>query len=162
MIADATVRRADAHDAAAVADVWLRSFAAALPTVTQAHTEAQVRAWVRDVVVARPDTWVACVDGQVAAMLSLDGADVDQLYVHPAYQGNGLGRQLLAVAKSRRPDGLGLWTFQVNRRAIDFYLAHDFVETQRTDGSGNAEREPDVRMEWRPDGHPVPRPQAGT
>jgi hypothetical protein len=53
-------------------------------------------------------------------------------------------------AKARRPDGLGLWTFQVNAPAIRFYLRHGFRIIRRTDGAGNEEREPDLRMEWRP------------
>jgi ribosomal protein S18 acetylase RimI-like enzyme len=144
------VRRAGAHDAPAVAEVWLRSYAAALPTVRQAHTGDEVRDWIRDVVIACQETWVACVEGQVAALLSLEGSDVDQLYVDPAYQGRGIGSRLLATAQAGRPDGLGLWTFQLNQRAIDFYRAHGFVEIRRTDGVDNEEREPDVRMEWQP------------
>ncbi|CAL9411931.1 hypothetical protein SUDANB43_01667 [Streptomyces sp. enrichment culture] len=54
--ADAVVlRRAAAADARAAADVWLRSFSAALPTVVRPHSDAEVRAWFRDVVVERYD-----------------------------------------------------------------------------------------------------------
>ena len=47
-------------------------------------------------------------------------------------------------------EGLELWTFQVNARARRFYERNDFVEAELTDGSGNEEREPDVRYVWRP------------
>lgn len=157
------VRRATAADADMVADVWLRSFASALPTVSRAHSDDEVRSWIRDVVVAGRETWVATVDGAVAAMMVLDaGSDsadsdgggaagageIDQLYVDPPAQGYGLGSRLVDVAKQRYPVGLELWTFQINATAQRFYERHGFVAVDRTDGSGNEEREPDIRYRW--------------
>jgi ribosomal protein S18 acetylase RimI-like enzyme len=146
------VRRATQHDAAAVADVWLRSFGTALPTVRRAHTDDEVRAWIRDVVVPHRETWVATVDGAVAAMMVLDpaSAELDQLYVDPPYQHSGLGTRLLGVAQQQRPSRLALWTLQINTAAREFYERHGFVAIELTDGRDNEEHEPDVRYEWRP------------
>jgi GNAT superfamily N-acetyltransferase len=52
------------------------------------------------------------------------------------------------VTKAREPR-LVLWTFQANSAAIAFYLREGFVEIERTDGAGNEEGLPDVRMIWR-------------
>ncbi|TKT00249.1 GNAT family N-acetyltransferase [Streptomyces lasalocidi] len=93
------LRRATAADAPAVADVYLRSFAAALPTVGR---------------------------------------------------GRGIGDRFVSLARQRSPRGLTLWTFQVNEPAHRFYERHGFTAVEFTDGSGNEEREPDVRYEWRP------------
>jgi len=57
---------------------------------------------------------------------------------------------LLARAREERPAGLQLWTFQVNDEARRFYGREGFVEVEHTDGAGNEEGEPDVRLEWRP------------
>jgi hypothetical protein len=46
------------------------------------------------------------------------------------------------------PSGLQLWTFQINRRAQQFYERHGFAAVEWTDGSANEEREPDVRYMW--------------
>ena len=163
---EAEVRRATAADAEMVADVWLRSFAGALPTVRKAHSDDEVRSWIRNVVVPSRETWVATVDGAVVAMMVLDAGDdsadsegvgrsgvgeIDQLYVDPSAQGHGLGSRLVDVAKRRYPVGLGLWTFQVNATAQRFYERHGFVAVDRTDGSGNEEREPDIRYRWTAD-----------
>ncbi len=145
-----TVRRALDADTQSVADVWLRSFAKALPTVAVVHSDDQVRAWFREVVRPDRETWVAVVDDAVVGMLVLHEGDVDQLYVDPLAQGRGVGTGLLDVAKRRCPDGLGLWTFQVNVAAQRFYERRGFVATQWTDGAGNDEHEPDVRFEWKP------------
>jgi ribosomal protein S18 acetylase RimI-like enzyme len=143
-----------AADASAVADVWLRSFAAALPTVRRAHSDDQVRMWIRDVVVPGRETWVATVDGAVAAMMVIgsvdDAGDVEQLYVDPSFQNRSLGSRLIGLARSRCPAGLELWTFQVNAAAQRFYERHGFVAVERTDGQDNEEHEPDVRYRWRP------------
>ncbi len=144
------VRRATAADAEAVAEVWLRSYTAALPGVRRAHTDDEVREWFRDVVVPDRETWVAEVDGAVAGLLVLGDGEIDQLYLDPDRRGRGLGDRLVELAKERYPRGLSLWTFQVNGAAGRFYERHGFVAVERTDGRDNEEREPDVRYVWRP------------
>ena len=144
------VRPARPADASAVADVWLRSFDAALPTVQRAHPDDDVRGWIRDVLVPRPDTWVAEVDGVVVGVLALSEGWLDQLYLDPHWRGRGIGDRLVELAKERQPAGLQLWTFQVNGPAQRFYERHGFVAVERTDGATNQEREPDVRYVWRP------------
>ena len=72
-------------------------------------------------------TWVALDDGRIVAVLTLDGDDLDQLYVAPDAAGQGIGSALVDLAKDLRPGGLALWTFQTNTRAQDFYRRHDFL-----------------------------------
>ncbi|WP_285440352.1 GNAT family N-acetyltransferase [Streptomyces sp. Caat 7-52] len=147
------LRRAVPADARDVADVWLRSFATALPTVGRAHSDDEVRAYFRDVVVPLQETWVAeATDAgrEVVGMMVLDDDELAQLYLAPDWRGRGLGDRFVALAKERSPQGLTLWTFQVNTAAHRFYERHGFVAAEYTDGSGNEEREPDVRYVWRP------------
>jgi len=75
---------------------------------------------------------------------------VDQLYVAPGWTAHGIGSRLIGLAQSRRPNGLDLYTFQVNRGARRFYERHGFVEVASGDGSQNEERQPDVRYAWMP------------
>ena len=144
-----TLRRATAPDAAAAADVWLRSFDAALPTVVRPRSDDEVRDYFREVVVPLRETWVADADGIVGVMVLNDDL-LSQLYLAPDWRGRGLGDRFVTLAKERSPQGLHLWTFQVNKPAHRFYERHGFVAVERTDGSGNEEREPDVRYVWRP------------
>ena len=130
--------------------MWLRSFAAALPGVRRVHSDDEVRRWVAGVLVPTHDVWVADVDGVVVGMLALSDGWLDQLYLDPGWRGRGLGDRLVALAKGRQPNGLQLWTFQVNEPARRFYRRHGFAEVERTDGAGNEEREPDVRLVWAP------------
>ncbi|GAA4011877.1 GNAT family N-acetyltransferase [Streptomyces plumbiresistens] len=147
-----TLRRATAPDAAAVADVWLRSFAAALPTVVSPRSGDDVRVYFREVVVPLRETWMAeaADGGGTVGVMVLNGSLLSQLYLDPDWRGRGIGDRFVALAKERSPQGLSLWTFQVNKPAHRFYERHGFVAVEYTDGSGNEEREPDVRYEWRP------------
>ncbi|MET7618234.1 GNAT family N-acetyltransferase [Streptomyces sp. NPDC005408] len=150
--AELVFRRADDSDAADLADVWLRSFTAALPTVRRAHSDDEVRDWFSYVVVPQYETWVAVAQGSVIGLMVLDGGELEQLYLDPSWRGRGLGDRFVDLAKQQRPGGLGLWTFQVNEPAQRFYERHGFVVVERTDGQHNEEREPDVRYAWRPQG----------
>jgi GNAT superfamily N-acetyltransferase len=142
------IRRATPGDAALIADVFLDSFHATY-TFPLAHPDGEVRAWIRDRLIPNDEVWVADEEGRVVAMLALAPGWVEQLYVAPDRLGEGLGSRLIEHAKSRYPDGLELWTFQVNERARRFYEGHGFVAVEMTDGSANQERQPDVRYEWK-------------
>ena len=150
MTEDLQIRAADAADADAVGDVFLDAFHATYD-FPLAHTDDEVREWLRGVV-ADGTAWVAVspADGLVVGFMRLDGFELDQLYVRPGWWRRGIGSRLVRLAKERSPDGLTLWTFQVNERARRFYERQGFVELMRTDGAGNEERQPDIRYGWRP------------
>ena len=145
------IRRATAADADAVGDVFLASFHAtyAFPL---AHTDDEVRGWIRDQLVARQETWVAVEAGRVVGLMAVAPGELDQLYVAPDRLGCGIGRRMVELAKERSPDGLALYTFQVNDRARRFYVRNGFVIDALGNGSGNEEGQPDVRYVWRPSG----------
>lgn len=143
------LRRAGPADGAAVAEVYLRSFGAALPTVRRAHTDDGARAFFRDVVMAHQETWVADEEGTVIGMMVLEEDRIEQLYLAPEHRGRGLGDRFVRLAKERSPHGLELLAFQVNTPAHRFYERHGFTVAGRTDGSGNEEREPDIRYVWK-------------
>ncbi|MFJ8210417.1 GNAT family N-acetyltransferase [Streptomyces sp. NPDC096033] len=144
------LRRAGDADALAAANVWLRPFASALPTVRCAPTGDEIRHWFSTVLVPRYETWVAVSANAVIGVMVLNDAELKQLYIDPPWRGRGLGDRFMAVAKQRRPDGLTLWTFQVNISAQRFYQRHGFTAVEHTDGRRNDEREPDVRFVWQP------------
>jgi GNAT superfamily N-acetyltransferase len=92
--------------------------------------------------------WVVEQDGAVVAFMDLAAGWLDSLYVTPARAGEGIGGALLDLAKTLMPAGFGLWVFTSNHAARRFYRRHGLVEVEHTDGSGNEERAPDIRMAW--------------
>jgi ribosomal protein S18 acetylase RimI-like enzyme len=144
------LRRAGPADAGEIAEVYLASFHAryAFPL---AHTDDQVRDWLRNQLESARETWVAAADGAVVGILVLAEGDLEQLYVDPGWWGRGIGSRLVDLAKERRPDGLDLYTFQENDGARAFYERRGFSAVAFGDGSGNEEGQPDVRYAWRPE-----------
>jgi GNAT superfamily N-acetyltransferase len=142
------VRPLDAEDCDAAADVWWRARVKAAGMPAPVHSEDEVRRWFADVLLPDGQTWVAERDEELIGVLTLDGDDLDQLYVEPDAAGQGIGSLLVDLAKVLRPDGLALWVFQSNTDALRFYRHRRFAEVRRTDGEGNEERAPDVRMVW--------------
>ena len=143
------VRLAGADDADAVADVFVASFATLtfLPTI---HTEAETRAWIRDVVLPTYEVWVAEDGGRVVGMAALSEVVLEHFYVAPDAQRRGVGSALWSKATERRPDGFQFWVFQENADARRFYETRGARVVELTDGLGNEERTPDARYEWRP------------
>jgi len=144
------LRPAAPEDAEAVAGVYLATREAAVPAMPpQIHTPDEVREHTRREI-ARQETWVATdgPDGAVIGYAALSGAWLEGLYVAPGHQGQGVGTALLELAMARRPRGFALWVFASNEGARRLYRRHGLVELEHTDGSGNEERSPDVRMDW--------------
>jgi GNAT superfamily N-acetyltransferase len=142
-----TIRRAAVDDAAAVAELFLASFHATYE-FPLAHTDEEVRGWIRDRLIPSSEVWVADDDGAIVGLLAIEPGQLDQLYVAPDRLGDGIGRRFVELAKERSPAGLSLWTFQVNDRARRFYERNGFVAVEFGDGSTNEEGQPDVRYEW--------------
>jgi GNAT superfamily N-acetyltransferase len=142
------VRRGRLEEGPELADLWLRSRSASPPAIPPpVHPDDEVRTWFSEVVLPQREVWVAQVDEATVGLLVLDGDWVDQLYVEPGRTSQGIGSCLLEVAKSRRPRGLRLWTFQANPGARRFYERHGFTAKATTEGD-NEEGAPDVRYEW--------------
>ncbi len=151
------LRRAATTDADQIGDVWIAAFAATydFPPV---HTETQIRAWLREMVMVQNETWVAVEPGgTIAGFMALEDDMLDQLYLRPGRTGQGIGSRLVTLAKARRPAGLDLFTFQANAGARRFYERHGFEVADLDDGDRNEEHQPDVRYRWRPPAGAAPR-----
>ena len=143
------IRPATVEDADAVADVLVRSRAAAVPAMPPlVHQPGDVRGHLAHMLAGPVEAWVALAEGEVVGYALLQDAWLDGLYVLPEHAGSGVGSALLAVVQHARPDGFALWVFESNEGARRFYRRHGLVELERTDGSGNEEKAPDIRMAW--------------
>jgi len=139
-----TIRRAEADEAEAIVRLFRTVRCADLPYLPELHTPEEDLWFFRHRVFVECEVWVA---GALDAFVGFREGWVDHLYVRPAHQSRGLGTALLAQAM-RTHSRIQLWVFKKNTAAIRFYLARGFREVERTDGSRNEEREPDVLMEW--------------
>lgn len=146
----ATLRRAEATDATAIASLFIATCKASLPYLPDLHTDAETHAWVAGVVLRTCDVRVAEAGGAIIGFMVLAGDSLEHLYVLPGQQRHGIGRALLGQAKALSPRRLRLFVFQKNAVARAFYRANGFVECDFSDGAGNEEHEPDLRCVWSP------------
>ncbi|MGE0715945.1 MAG: N-acetyltransferase family protein [Alphaproteobacteria bacterium] len=136
-------------DGAAVAALFLAARRAAMPWLPALHSDAETRAWIDHVVLAKLRVRIAETDGEIAGFLARDGGHVDHLYVAPDRQRSGIGSALLAEAQAEGIP-LTLHVFARNEAARRFYRGHRFVEGPVGNGTDNEERLPDLVMTWTP------------
>lgn len=147
--AQITVREAVADDAAAIAYVHVTSREVTMPYLPpRQRTDAEVEAWVRDIVLPGSAVWVAERDGTVVGYAAVEDGVLDALYLLADARRQGIGTWLLAKAKRHSPTGLTLFAFQRNTDARAFYEHHGFTLVDTNDGSRNMEKEPDLSMRW--------------
>jgi GNAT superfamily N-acetyltransferase len=134
-------------DMPAAARVHRTSFDERLPWLAGLHAADEDRGFWSD------HLWPDCTiigaerDGDLVGVIAFREGRVEQLYVMPAAQGQGIGSALLEIAKAAYPQ-LCLWTFQRNVVARRFFEGHGFSIVNETDGAGNEEREPDMLYRW--------------
>jgi putative acetyltransferase len=144
------VRQARLAEADMLALILRTSMRTAMPFLPDLHTPEEDRRFLREVVLATCEVWVAELDGLIAGFVAVGDELVEHLYVLPEHQRSGVGTALLDHAKERRPGGFTLWTFQGNDGARRFYERHGLRAICFTDGEQNEEKTPDVQYEWRP------------
>ena len=143
------IRRGRSEDAEAIADVHLDSRREAMPWLPLLHSGEDAITYFTDHVLLHEDVLVAEANHIVVGFLALRSDHIDHLYIAPAYQPQGIGDKLLAVAKELHPDGLTIWTFQQNTRERRFFEARGFVASEFAHGLRNEEGQADVLYTWR-------------
>lgn len=83
---------------------------------------------------------------KVVGMLAFNENEINQLYIHVDYQGKGVGKKFLDIAKCNSNGKLTLYTFEVNHKAQGFYEHHGFKIIGR--GNVNEENLDDIQYEW--------------
>jgi putative acetyltransferase len=145
---EALLRRLELQDMARIALVHRSAFDDRLPWLAGRHTPAEDRAYFREVVFADATAWGALVDGEIVGFIALRNGWIDHLYVLPDSQRQGIGTELIALAKQKCAE-LKLWTYQRNADARAFYTRQGFQIVRETDGRKNESNEPDVLLRWR-------------
>ncbi|MEM1086438.1 MAG: GNAT family N-acetyltransferase [Pseudomonadota bacterium] len=134
-------------DAVAVAAIHRASRAHAMPWLPVVHTPDEDVEYFQKEVLPTQTVYLALKAGLPIGFIAFTQTWLNHLYLDPAHLRVGLGSKLLSFAKAET-QSLNLWTFQKNQPARAFYLRHNFLEVEFTDGASNEEKTPDVRMVW--------------
>ncbi|MCK1545569.1 GNAT family N-acetyltransferase [Bradyrhizobium sp. 147] len=119
--------RADEHDE--IARVWMLSWVSTGLAEVSDFLLANLRARIRREIEDGWSLFVADDNGTIAAMLALHLPKryLDMLFVAPAYQGQSLGRRLLAFTRTQLPDEMYLRCVRENEKAWRWYEREGFV-----------------------------------
>ena len=139
------IRAGQTGDQAAMGRI-LSDWIDATPWMPRLHSREEDMAFCQGLLEAT-EVWVLILHDRAEGFLSLRGQEIAALYLAPEARGQGHGKALLEAAK-RTAERLSLWTFQANAAAVRFYLREGFEVALRTDGAGNDEKLPDLRLEW--------------
>jgi GNAT superfamily N-acetyltransferase len=125
----ATIRPARPDEYDEIARVWMSSWVSTGLAEASDFLLAQLRARIRYEIEKGWSLFVADDAGTLAAMLALHLPDMylDQLFVAPEYQGQDLGRQLLAFTREQLPDEIYLRCVRENEKAWRWYEREGFV-----------------------------------
>jgi N-acetylglutamate synthase-like GNAT family acetyltransferase len=124
------IRRATAEDAKAVYEIVLRA-------VRETNARDYPTSVIDRLALALPEkvaskldecqAYVAAVDGRVVGTGSLNGQEVGSVFVHPEYQGHGIGAKLMDAIESGATIQTGITlTLQSSITAQAFYAKRGF------------------------------------
>ncbi|MCI5801567.1 MAG: GNAT family N-acetyltransferase [Oscillospiraceae bacterium] len=85
-------------------------------------------------------------DGIVKGLVRISGDQVEELYVDPFFQGEGVGSRLLCFAVGQKGCRF-LWVLEKNKKAVAFYQSHGFAGTGERKPQEGTEEEI-IRMKW--------------
>lgn len=127
-----TIRKGRPEDHEELVGIWLRSVRATHAFLTEADIQ-ELLPVVRDTALPALELWVLCAEGgALAGFMGLDGANVEALFLDPAWTRRGGGRILLDHAR-RLKGALRVDVNEQNPEALKFYLAEGFAVCGRSD-----------------------------
>lgn len=118
-----------------------------MPSLAGLHTPEEDLEYFRDHLFVETEMWGAFAANGLVGFIAFSNDWIEQLYILPEWQGGGVGKALLEIAKARFST-LRLWTFQQNGPAREFYERNGFVPIEMTDGLGNEAKAPDILYRW--------------
>jgi ribosomal protein S18 acetylase RimI-like enzyme len=129
-----TIRPARPDEYDEIARVWMNSWASTGLEDASEPLLVKLRARILLEVERGWSLYVADDRGTLAAMLALHLPQLylDQLFVSPEYQGQNLGRRLLAFTRRHLPDEIHLRCVRENEKAWRWYEREGFVFEEET------------------------------
>ena len=140
------VRPAKTSDSSAIAKI-LSDWIDETPWMPRIHTREEDQQF-GGLLIEKTKVKVVEHQKRIDGFIALQEQTIQALYVHEEFRVIGVGSALLNSLKNENSK-LDLWTFQQNTQAREFYAKHGFSEKECTDGAGNDEKLPDVRLCWR-------------
>ncbi|MQT74213.1 N-acetyltransferase [Pseudomonas helleri] len=133
------IRRFEPRDMDRLLEIWLSASIKAHDFIDASFWQSNTES-MRDVYIPASETFVIEDSSGVLGFYSLLDNQLAALFVDPAHQGNGFGKQLLDHAKCLRNE-LSLAVYKENTPSVGFYTSQGFkrVKEQIDEKTGLAE-----------------------
>ena len=126
------IRKFSGSDIDHVLDIWLSASIKAHDFVEASFWKSQVEN-MRNIYIPASEIYVFESSSKVLGFYSLHENSLATIFVHPEFQGKGIGKQLITHAKKQR-DRLTLSVYKENVDSYQFYLSQGFaVVSEQTD-----------------------------
>jgi ribosomal protein S18 acetylase RimI-like enzyme len=126
-----TFRPLGTHDLGQISRVHYSACLIAYRFMNWSYSLQQVEAWYSPKFAEWTWTLAAFEGDAMAGFIALRGWHIDQLFVDPSYQREGIATALLGEALKYIPGQATLHVFEENRPARAFYERHGFGERDR-------------------------------
>ena len=140
------IRKSGETDFEAIIGVWFAASQVATPFLSDEFL-VEERDNIRKIWLPKAETWVYEGEDTVVGFISLIGNEVGAIFVHPDYQGRGIGRALMDHAASLR-DYLYLDVFEENAVGRRFYDRYGFQFERKHVHEQTGQMQ--IRMDYRP------------
>ena len=151
----AIVRIYESQDLSKIVQLWYKTWHSVFPEIQHPQPYHLWEKRFHDELVPKGEVWVADIKGQVVAFIvvfkgenSKTRGELNQIFVDPIFQNQGIGTALINKAKTIFPQGLRLTTLQSNTEACSFYTKHDFVAGNTSTNKINGQ--PNIEYIWSP------------
>lgn len=112
-----------------IVEVWYQASLLAHPFLSEKFL-AEENHNLRERFLPHSQTWVVEKQGRVVGFISLMENEVGGLFVHPAWQRQGIGMALMDKARSLHKN-LELEVFEANKQGRAFYAKYGFVPIKK-------------------------------
>lgn len=118
----------EAKDLEAIVQLWFKTWHQTFPNIQHPQPySAWKERFCHDLMI-RGEIWVAELENCLVGFIVVfkEEQELNQIFVDPQYQNQGVGSILMNKAKEICPQKLKLTTLQQNKRACHFYEKHGF------------------------------------
>ena len=133
------IRKYNSNDLDLVIEIWLEASVKAHNFVSADFWESQVES-MRNIYIPASEVFVYEIESNIVGFYALYENNLAAIFVLPAFQGKGIGKQLLSHAKAQRAI-LSLSVYKENKASYQFYLSQGFrvVSEQLDEHTGHLE-----------------------
>jgi GNAT superfamily N-acetyltransferase len=118
------------HEVEPLVRMWRESFEYGVGITDTNPLEAQI-SYFQNEIAPTNHVRLAKLGGQMVGVVASNPESVNLLYVRVGFHRQGIGKQLLQLAKAESCGSLWLYTFARNKVACTFYESQGFVVVQR-------------------------------